>query len=78
MSYLLWLSNVCPIKFDLLFERFLDPNRTEPPDIDIDFCRDGRQAVIDYTKENNTPIGRPIRIADKGAKPITELVNQPA
>jgi DNA polymerase-3 subunit alpha len=51
VAYLLGLSNVCPIKFDLLFERFLDPNRTEPPDIDIDFCRDGRQAVIDYTKE---------------------------
>ncbi len=51
VAYLLGLSNVCPIKFDLLFERFLDPNRTEPPDIDIDFCRDGRQAVIDYTKQ---------------------------
>jgi DNA polymerase III subunit alpha len=51
VTYLLGLSNVCPIKFDLLFERFLDPSRTEPPDIDIDFCRDGRQAVIDYTKE---------------------------
>jgi DNA polymerase III subunit alpha len=51
VAYLLGLSNVCPIKFDLLFERFLDPNRAEPPDIDIDFCRDGRQAVIDYTKE---------------------------
>jgi len=51
VTYLLGLSNVCPIKFDLLFERFLDPNRTEPPDIDIDFCRDGRQAVIDYTKQ---------------------------
>jgi DNA polymerase-3 subunit alpha len=51
VAYLLGLSNVCPLKFDLLFERFLDPNRTEPPDIDIDFCRDGRQLVIDYTKQ---------------------------
>lgn len=51
VTYLLRLSNVCPLKYDLLFERFLDPNRAEPPDIDIDFCRDGRQAVIDYTKE---------------------------
>ena len=51
VGYVLGLSNVCPIKYDLLFERFLDPNRSEPPDIDIDFCRDGRQAVIDYTKE---------------------------
>jgi DNA polymerase III subunit alpha len=51
VAYLLGLSNVCPLKFDLLFERFLDPSRTEPPDIDIDFCRDRRQLVIDYTKQ---------------------------
>ena len=51
VAYLLGLSNVCPLKYDLLFERFLDPNRAEAPDIDIDFCRDGRQKVIDYVKE---------------------------
>ncbi len=51
VAYLLRLTNVCPLKYDLLFERFLDPNRNEPPDIDIDFCRDRRQMVIDYTKE---------------------------
>ncbi|MFM9961069.1 MAG: DNA polymerase III subunit alpha [Planctomycetaceae bacterium] len=50
VAYLLGLSHVCPLKYDLLFERFLDPSRTEPPDIDIDFCWNGRQAVIDYTK----------------------------
>jgi len=51
VAYLLGLSSVCPLKFDLLFERFLDPSRAEPPDIDIDFCRDGRGRVIDYTKQ---------------------------
>lgn len=51
VAYLLQLTNVCPLKYDLLFERFLDPNRNEPPDIDIDFCRDRRQMVIDYTKK---------------------------
>ena len=50
-AYLLGMSDVCPLKYDLLFERFLDPSRNEPPDIDIDFCRDGRQKVIDYTKQ---------------------------
>lgn len=50
VAYVLGLSHVCPLKYDLLFERFLDPSRTEPPDIDIDFCRDRRQDVIDYTK----------------------------
>ena len=51
VAYLLRLGDVCPLKYDLLFERFLDPSRNEPPDIDIDFCRDRRQMVIDYTKE---------------------------
>ena len=51
MAFLLRLGDVCPLKYDLLFERFLDPSRNEPPDIDIDFCRDRRQMVIDYTKE---------------------------
>ncbi|HID21975.1 MAG TPA: DNA polymerase III subunit alpha, partial [Planctomycetaceae bacterium] len=50
VAYVLGLSRVCPLKYGLLFERFLDPNRTEPPDIDIDFCRDRRQEVIEYTK----------------------------
>jgi DNA polymerase-3 subunit alpha len=51
VAYVLGISHVCPLKYDLLFERFLDENRTEPPDIDIDFCRDRRQDVIDYTKQ---------------------------
>ena len=51
VAYLLGLSHVCPLEYDLLFERFLDPSRSEPPDIDIDFCRDRRQMVIDYTKD---------------------------
>lgn len=51
VAYLLGLSDVCPIKYDLLFERFLDPSRSEAPDIDIDFCRDRRELVIQYVKE---------------------------
>ncbi len=62
VAHVLGLSKVCPLKYDLLFERFLDPSRTEPPDIDIDFCRDQRQLVIDYIKgkygeENVAQIG---------------------
>ena len=45
------MSHVCPLKYDLLFERFLDENRTEPPDIDIDFEKESRIEVIDYVKE---------------------------
>jgi DNA polymerase-3 subunit alpha len=51
VSYLLGISDVCPIEYDLLFERFLDPSRSEAPDIDIDFCRDRRAWVLDYVKE---------------------------
>jgi DNA polymerase-3 subunit alpha len=51
VSYLLHLSNVCPIKYDLLFERFLDPSRSEAPDIDIDLCQARRYEVIEYVRK---------------------------
>ncbi|MFQ3592371.1 MAG: DNA polymerase III subunit alpha [Gemmataceae bacterium] len=50
VSYVLKLSHVDPLEFDLLFERFLDPSRSEAPDIDIDFCQDRREEVIAYVK----------------------------
>jgi DNA polymerase-3 subunit alpha len=51
VSYGLYLSHVCPLRYDLLFERFLDENRREAPDIDIDFCQQRRGEVIQYVKE---------------------------
>ncbi|MCE5302345.1 MAG: DNA polymerase III subunit alpha [Planctomycetaceae bacterium] len=51
VSYALFLSHVCPLEYDLLFERFLDENRREAPDIDIDFCQQRRGEVIQYVKE---------------------------
>ncbi|HND51395.1 MAG TPA: DNA polymerase III subunit alpha [Pirellulaceae bacterium] len=51
VCYALYLSHVCPLKFDLLFERFLDENRREAPDIDIDFCKERRTEVIRYVKD---------------------------
>jgi DNA polymerase-3 subunit alpha len=48
IAYCLWITNVDPIKFDLLFERFLNPDRISMPDIDIDFDDEGRGLVIDY------------------------------
>ncbi len=51
VSYALYLSHVCPLEYDLLFERFLDISRLEAPDIDIDFCKDRRGEVINYVKE---------------------------
>ncbi|HMF15406.1 MAG TPA: DNA polymerase III subunit alpha, partial [Gemmataceae bacterium] len=51
VSYVLQLSHVDPLEYDLLFERFLDPNRNEAPDIDIDFCQERREEVIAYVKQ---------------------------
>jgi DNA polymerase-3 subunit alpha len=51
VAYALYLSHVCPLKYDLLFERFLDVSRLEAPDIDIDFCKDRRGEVIQYVKD---------------------------
>lgn len=50
VSYVLQLSHVDPLEYDLLFERFLDPSRSEAPDIDIDFCQEGREEVIAYVR----------------------------
>ena len=51
VCYALYLSHVCPIKHGLLFERFLDENRLEAPDIDIDFCKERRGEIIRYVKD---------------------------
>jgi DNA polymerase-3 subunit alpha len=50
VGYVLGLSNACPVKYGLLFERFTDPDRSEYPDIDIDLCQDGRGRVIEYVR----------------------------
>ncbi len=51
VGYVLGLSNACPVRYGLLFERFTDPDRSEYPDIDIDICQDGRQAIIEYVRQ---------------------------
>lgn len=51
VAYCIGIINIDPIKYGLLFERFLNPERVSPPDIDIDFDDTGRQTVIDYVVE---------------------------
>ena len=51
VGYCLGLCDVDPIRYDLLFERFMDPERNEMPDIDIDMCQDGRGKVIEYVRQ---------------------------
>ncbi|HEU5079013.1 MAG TPA: DNA polymerase III subunit alpha [Opitutaceae bacterium] len=51
VAYLLGITNIDPIRFGLLFERFLNPERVSPPDFDIDFCMRRRGEVIDYVRK---------------------------
>ncbi len=51
VSYCLGITNIDPIRFGLIFERFLNPERVSMPDIDVDFCKEERQRVIDYVVE---------------------------
>jgi DNA polymerase-3 subunit alpha len=50
VAYSLGITDLDPLRYDLLFERFLNPERVSMPDFDVDFCQDGRDRVIDYVK----------------------------
>lgn len=52
VAYVLLITDLDPLQYDLLFERFLNPERVSMPDFDIDFCMDGRDRVISYVAEN--------------------------
>jgi len=51
VAYSLGITDLDPLRYTLLFERFLNPERVSMPDFDIDFCQDGRDRVIDYVKQ---------------------------
>lgn len=51
VAYSMGITDLDPLRYDLLFERFLNPERVSMPDFDIDFCQDNRERVIDYVKE---------------------------
>ena len=51
VAYVLRITDVCPLRFDLLFERFLNPERVSMPDIDVDFCFERRGEVIEYVRQ---------------------------
>jgi len=52
VAYSLGITDLDPLRYDLLFERFLNPERVSMPDFDVDFCQEGRDRVIDYVKRN--------------------------
>jgi DNA polymerase-3 subunit alpha len=70
VAYLLAITNIDPIRFGLLFERFLNPERVSPPDFDIDFCMRRRSEVIDYVRQKygNDCVSNIITYGTLGAK----------
>jgi len=72
VAYCLRITDVDPLEYDLLFERFLNPERITMPDIDIDFCIRGRGQVIDYVREKygRDNVAQIITFATMGAKAV--------
>ncbi|HBG26750.1 MAG: DNA polymerase III subunit alpha [Planctomycetes bacterium GWF2_41_51] len=70
VGYCLGLCNVDPIKYDLLFERFMDPERNEMPDIDIDICQDGRSKLLDYVRSKYGHIAQIITFGTMKARAV--------
>jgi len=68
VGYVLSLCNVDPLRYDLLFERFMDPNRKEMPDIDIDICQIGRGKVIEYVRKKYGNVSQIITFNTLAAK----------
>jgi DNA polymerase III subunit alpha len=78
VTYLLEISNVDPIRYGLLFERFLNPERINPPDIDIDFADDRRADVIEYVRKKYgaESVAQIITFGTMGAKSVVRDVGR--
>ncbi len=78
VAYALQVTDVDPLEFDLLFERFLNPDRISMPDIDIDFCYERRGEVIDYVREKygNRSVGQIITFGTMKARAVVRDVGR--
>jgi DNA polymerase-3 subunit alpha len=78
VTYLLEISNMDPIRYGLLFERFLNPERVNPPDIDIDFADDRRGDVIEYVRQKygRDSVAQIITFGTMGAKSVIRDVGR--
>ncbi len=72
VAYAMGITNICPMRFGLLFERFLNPERVSPPDVDIDFCPLRRAEVIDYVRQKygERSVSNIITYGTMGAKSV--------
>ena len=78
VAYVLNITDIDPIKYDLLFERFLNPERVSLPDFDIDFCMDKRDSVIDYVakKYGRDKVSQIITYGTMAAKAVVRDVGR--
>jgi len=72
IAYAIGITDIDPIKFKLLFERFLNPERVSPPDIDVDFCQNRRPEVIEYVRQKygERAVSQIITFGTLGAKSV--------
>ncbi|NNE93769.1 MAG: DNA polymerase III subunit alpha, partial [Verrucomicrobiales bacterium] len=78
VAYVLGITDLCPLRFGLIFERFLNPERVSPPDIDIDFCQTRRPEVIDYVRQKygEEAVSHIITFGTLGAKSVVRDVGR--
>jgi DNA polymerase-3 subunit alpha len=78
VAYLMGITDIDPIKFKLLFERFLNPERVSPPDIDVDFCQSRRGEVIEYVraKYGERAVAQIATFGTMGAKSVVRDVGR--
>lgn len=70
VGYCLGICDVDPLRYDLLFERFMDPARNEMPDIDVDICQNGRAAVIEYVRKKYGQVAQIITFGTMKARAV--------
>ena len=78
VAYVLGITDIDPLRFGLIFERFLNPERVSPPDVDIDFCQTRRPEVIDYVREHygERSVSHIITFGTMGAKSVIRDVGR--
>jgi len=76
ISYCLYISRPDPIHYGLYFERFMDPDRDEMPDIDLDICQNGRAEVIDYVRQKYGHVAQIITFGTLKAKAVIKDVSR--
>ncbi len=78
IAYVLEITDIDPLSYGLIFERFLNPERISPPDIDVDFCMDRRGEVIEYVRQKygERSVSQIITFGTLGAKSVVRDVNR--